>query len=103
MRYPACQSPLVRERRERTSQGYRRHRCPCDKQFNERSASLRNRTQYPSDVIAMAVLWRLRYKLSLQDLAEASFLKKCEDEGRVASVPSRTLAVLSVGLALPFY
>jgi hypothetical protein len=51
----------------------------------------------------MAVLWRLRYKLSLQDLAEASFLKKCEDEGRVASVPSRTLAVLSVGLALPFY
>jgi transposase-like protein len=29
-----------------------------------------NRTQYPSDVIALVVLWRLRYKLSLCDLTE---------------------------------
>ena len=32
--------------------------------------SLLNRTQYPSDVIALVVLWRLRYKLSLRDLPE---------------------------------
>jgi hypothetical protein len=42
----------------------------CGKQFNERSAGQLNRTQYPSDVIALVVLWRLRYKLSLRDLAE---------------------------------
>jgi transposase-like protein len=29
-----------------------------------------NRTQYPSDGVALVVLWRLRYKLSLRDLAE---------------------------------
>ena len=29
-----------------------------------------NHVQYPSDVIALVVLWRLRYKLSLRDLAE---------------------------------
>jgi len=29
-----------------------------------------NKAQYPSDVIALVVLWRLRYKLSLRDLAE---------------------------------
>ena len=29
-----------------------------------------NRPQYPSDVIAMVVLWRLRYKRSLRDLTE---------------------------------
>ena len=29
-----------------------------------------NRAQYPSDVIALVVFWRLRYKLSLRDLAE---------------------------------
>ena len=40
----------------------------CSKQCNERSASVLNRTQYPSDVTALAVLWRLRYKLSLRDL-----------------------------------
>ena len=28
------------------------------------------RTQYPNDGIALVVLWRLRYKLSLRDLAE---------------------------------
>jgi len=61
----------VTERRERTAQGYRRFRCrSCGKQFNERSDTLLNRTQYPSDVIALVVLWRLRYKLSLRDLPE---------------------------------
>jgi transposase-like protein len=42
----------------------------CKKQFNERSGGLLNRTQYPSDVIALVVLWRLRYQLSLRDLTE---------------------------------
>jgi putative transposase len=38
--------------------------------FNKRSAGVLNKAQYPSDVIALVVLWRLRYKLSLRDLAE---------------------------------
>jgi len=62
--------PAIRERPERTAQGYRRFRCRCGKQFNERSASVLNKAQYPSDVIALVVFWRLRYKLSLRDLAE---------------------------------
>src|SRR3954465_8975627 len=66
-----CGSKAVTERRERTAQGYRRFRCrACGKQFSERSGTLLNRTQYPSDVIALVVLWRLRYKLSLRDLPE---------------------------------
>src|SRR3954452_25381291 len=53
----------VTERSERTAQGYRRFCCrACGKHFNERSGTLLNRTQYPSDVIALVVLWRLRYK-----------------------------------------
>jgi putative transposase len=43
---------------------------------------LLNRVQYPSDVIARVVLWRLRYKLSLRDLAEMvltrGFIFSCE-------------------------
>ena len=42
----------------------------CGKQFNERSGTLLNHTQYPSDVIALVVLWRLRYRLPLRDLSE---------------------------------
>src|SRR2546421_11370826 len=71
MRCLGCNSAAVTERLERTAQGYRRSRCrECAGQFNERSTGLLNRTQYPSDVIALVVLWRLRYKLSLRNLAE---------------------------------
>src|SRR5205823_7009630 len=66
-----CGSEAVTERPERTAQGYKRFRCrTCGKQFNERSGTLLNRAQYPSDVIALVVLWRLRYKLALRDLPE---------------------------------
>ena len=72
-----CRSDAVTERPERTAQGYRRFRCrACGKQFNaERSGPVLNRTQYPSDVIALVVLWRLRYKLSLRDLPEMLALR----------------------------
>src|SRR4029079_169357 len=44
----ACRSTAVKHRSERTAQGYRRFRCgDCGKQFNERSAGLLNRAQYP--------------------------------------------------------
>ena len=71
-----CGSTAVSERSERTAQGYRRFRCrTCGKQFNERSAGSLNRTQYPSDVIALVVLWRLRYKLALRDLPEMFLIR----------------------------
>jgi putative transposase len=50
---------------------YRRFRCrDCGRPFSERSAEVLNRTQYPSNVIALVVLWRLRYRLTLQDLSK---------------------------------
>src|SRR5215210_6841473 len=71
-----CGSAAVTERPERTTQGYRRFRCrSCGKQFNERSAGVLNRTQYPSDVVALVVLWRLRYRLTLRDLSEMFLLR----------------------------
>ena len=71
MRCSGCGSAAATERPERTAQGYRRFRCrACGKQFNERTDTVLNRAQYPSDVIALVVLWRLRHKLSLRDLPE---------------------------------
>ncbi len=76
MRCVECGCAAVTERPERTAQGYRRFRCrACGKQFNERSGTLLNRAQYPSDVIALVVLWRLRYKLALRDLPEMFALR----------------------------
>ncbi len=47
----ACGSAAVTERPDRTARGYRRFRCRgCGKGFDERSVSLLNCAQYPSDV-----------------------------------------------------
>src|SRR5258707_10123642 len=71
MRCIECDAEEASERPERTAQGYRRFRCRvCGKQFNERSDGILNRAQYPSDVIALVVFWRLRYKLSPGDFPE---------------------------------
>ena len=71
MRCPRCGSSSITTRSERTAQGYRRYRCRgCGKQFNECTGGQLNRAQYPSDVIALVVFWRLRYKLSLRDRSE---------------------------------
>ena len=72
----ACGSAVVTERRDRTAQGYRRFRCrTCGRGFNERSPGVLDRAQYPSDVIALVVLWRLRYRLTLRDLTEMFLLR----------------------------
>ena len=56
-----CGAAAITERPERTARGYRRFRCRRrGKQFNERSSTVLNRAQYPSDVVALVVLWRLR-------------------------------------------
>src|SRR5215218_1817654 len=69
MRCLDCGSQDVTERPERTAQGYHRFRCrTCGKQFNERSDTLLNRAQYPSDVIALVVLWRLRYMFAVRGI-----------------------------------
>ena len=67
----ACRSAAVTVRPERTARGYLRFRCrDCGKRFNERSGTPLNHAQYLSDVIALVVLWRLRYRLTLRDLSE---------------------------------
>ena len=72
----SCGSAAVTERPERTARGYCRFRCgDCGKQYNEWSAGCLNRVQYTSDVIALVVLWRLRYRPTLRDLAEKALVR----------------------------
>ena len=71
MRCPHCQSTATTKRPDRTELGYCRFHChDCSRVFNERTGTLFNRLQYPTDVVCLVVLWRFRYKLSLRDLAE---------------------------------
>src|SRR5215510_3949098 len=74
---PHCKSSATTERLEGTELGDRRGRCgTCQQGFNERTGTLFNRLQYPTDVVCVLVLWRFRYKLSLRDLSDM-----CLDRG----------------------
>ncbi len=71
MTCPHCQSNATSRRRHRTELGYRRFRCrSCRRRFNERTGSGFNELHYPTDIVLLAVLWRLRYKLGFRDVAE---------------------------------
>ena len=97
---PSCESADTSERRERAALGYRRFRCRARKrEVDERSCRRLNHRQYPTDVVCLVVLWRVRYKLSLRDLAEM-FLERGvvftheavrEWEAKLAPVLSETL------------
>ena len=68
---PRCLSKSALKRKARTSLGYRIYFCrSCKRRFNERTDTPFNDLQFPTDIVLMAVLWRLRYKLSFRDLAE---------------------------------
>ncbi len=71
MSCPHCAAPAPTEQRRRTALGYRTFRCrACRRVCNERTGTPYNHLQYPTDLVLLVVLWRLRYKLSLRDLAE---------------------------------
>ena len=76
MNCPHCASSKTSPRSRLTSQGYPTFYCNnCKKGFNERTNSPFNRAQVPTPIIFEVVLWRLRYKLSLKDLAEIYWTK----------------------------
>jgi len=68
---PHCAAAEATEQPCRTALGYRTFRCDrCRHLFNERTGTPYSHLQYPTDLVLLVVLWRLRYKLSLRDLAE---------------------------------
>src|ERR687889_691464 len=68
---PHCAATATTEQAKRTALGSRTFRCPgCRRTSNERTGTLFNHLQVPTDILLLVVLWRLRYKLSLRDLAE---------------------------------
>ena len=72
MACPDCASTATTRRKGRTALGYRRFRCQACRRRSSTSGPARPSTilQYPTDIVLLAVLWRLRYKLGFRDVAE---------------------------------
>ncbi len=70
MACPYCAATTTNELPKRTQLGYRIFRCStCRRQFNERTGTPVNYLEFPTDIVLLVVMCRLRYKLSLRDLA----------------------------------
>ena len=71
MNYPHCATIVTKKRAKKTKLGYATFFCPqCRSTFNERTGTPFNYLEFPTDIVLLAVIWRLRYKLSLRDVAE---------------------------------
>ena len=71
MNCPHCTSTRTQKRAKKTKLGYstffcRECRCP----FNERTGTPFHYLEFPTDIVLLVIFWRLRYTLSLRDLAE---------------------------------
>jgi len=79
MNCPHCGSTATTPLATKTSLGYSTFRSSaCGRKFNERTATPFNYLPFPTDVVMLVVLWRLRYKLSLRDLTEMFLVRGFE-------------------------
>ena len=76
---PHCQSPGAQNLNRTTDLGYAVFRCgDCGRKSNERTGTPFNYLELPTDIVFEIVLCRLRYKLSLRNLAEMFLLRGFE-------------------------
>src|SRR5262245_46580788 len=76
---PHCQSPGIRNLNHTTDLGYAVFRCGnCGRKSNERTGTPFNYLELPTDIVFEIVLCRLRYKLSLRNVAEMFLLRGFE-------------------------
>ena len=63
MNCPHSSSSLTSQLAEKTSLGYKMFHClECKRKFNERTGTPYNHLQFPTDIVLLVVLRRLRYK-----------------------------------------
>ncbi len=73
MACPHCGAITTTEQTDRTALGYRKFRCyACKRLFNERTGTPFNFLEYPTDIVLLVIVWRVRYKLSLRDFCATS-------------------------------
>ena len=76
---PHCQSREVQKLNQTTNLGYSEFRCgECRRKSKERTGTPFNYLELPTDIVFEIVLCRLRYKLSLRNLAEMFLLRGFE-------------------------
>ena len=59
-----------------TGLGYKTYKCrDCSREYNERTSTPFNHTQYPTDVIMLVLHYYYRFKVSLNDVVELMLMR----------------------------
>lgn len=62
--------------KRQTKLGYTQYRCQkCYRQFNERTGTLLNFIEHPTEVVMMALRYYYRFKVSLEDVVELMVMR----------------------------
>ncbi len=73
---PGCGSEQTKSMNQKTGLGYMQYRCArFSKQFNERTGTLLNFIECPTEVVMMAVHYYYRFKVSLDDVVELMMMR----------------------------
>jgi len=76
MKCPHCSKSNARRLNTMTNLSYHENRCrDCRRQFNERTGSVFNFIEYPTEIILLVVYHYHRFKLSLDDITELISIK----------------------------
>lgn len=76
MKCPKCKSKQTTPLKSTTGLGYKQfHCCDCTSQFNERTGTVYNFLEFPTDVVMLAVFYYYHFKSSLIDVTKHMALR----------------------------
>ena len=76
MNCPHCQSKNTVALKQTTTLDYKQFRCgKCRRQFNERTGTIYNFLEFPTDVVMLTVFYYYHFKNSLVDVTEHMALR----------------------------
>ena len=97
---PHCNSSNTYPRNTTTTLGYQEYRCrKCSRQFNERTGTVFNFIEYPTEIVIMAVIYYYQFKTSLDDVVKLMLMRGVELSHQTVLNWSRTVGI---DLALEF-
>ncbi len=76
MNCPSCAANSTLPLKSPTNLGYQQFRCrECSKQFNERTGTVYNFLEHPTDIVVLTIFYYYRFKNSLVDVVEHMALR----------------------------
>jgi len=76
---PHCNLSNTYARNTTTTLGYQEYRCQkCNRQFNERTGTVFNFIEYPTEIVVMTVIYYYQFKTSLDDVVKLMLMRGVE-------------------------